>query len=198
MAYGANMTKLEAVNICLAGLGEAPLTDLDAESGLDTVMILQQLDMTSLHLQNRGWHWNTEVAKFHPVNGVITLPTTVARADATDKSLDVVLRGTQLYDKKFNRYIFAGPVELEVVSILPFEQLPSAAQLFVAHTAAMYIQQKELGSDSLNNFLKETAQAAWRDLVRADTLNSDHNMLSGSWSTQRILLRDRFPRGGAR
>lgn len=195
------MLKLDAVNMVLSGLGEPAVSDLSEAGGLDVVMALAIIDETGRYLLNKNWHWNQEIRTITPVNGEIILADNVIRADTIgpDKALDVVKRGQKLYDLKTNATnSFTKPIMVETYIKMPFEDMPDVAQYYVTAHATLTCQQRLLGSESLDKFLQVRAKDAWVDLVRDNLLQSDYNVLDGSYSSQRVLRRGEFPRGGTR
>lgn len=193
----AAMTKLDAVNICLSSIGETQVSSME-DSGADALAASELIDETSRLVQDKGWHWNTEVFSIAPDNnGFINLPANTSRVDSTsvDYYLDVIQRGLRLYNKDDNTYVFTDPVKVELVQTLAFEELPTSAKIFIAARAAMTFQERVIGSDSLDKTLKDQAKDAWVALVRAENETGDYNMLTDSWSVSRTLNRGMFRRG---
>ena len=53
-------TKVQAVNSMLAAVGEAPITNLEADLA-EAQTAITMLDDVSRELQTRGWSWNRQV-----------------------------------------------------------------------------------------------------------------------------------------
>ena len=60
MAIPSSMTELEAVNILLTTIGEAPVNTLTGNQVTDVSIANQVLNEVSREVQSQGWHFNTE------------------------------------------------------------------------------------------------------------------------------------------
>lgn len=196
--YNAPMTKLEAVNICLSGMGEPVINSLDNAS-VDAQMASDLVDEMSRTIQSRGWYWNREKHTITPnISGEIVLPANTIRIDTIeyDRINEVVQRGLKLFNKATNSYQFDDGLTVEIYVLLPFEELPLAARLLVAYRAARVLQERLLGSGTLSQFAKDAEQSAFLTLLQEETEVGDYNMLNDSWQTASILNRGTFSRGG--
>lgn len=197
--YPQPLTKLEAVNICLSAMGEPAVNALE-DVGIDAQMASDLIDEQSRNVQLKGWHWNREVHTFQPeaITGYINLPHNVGKVDSTDisQSIDVVQRGLRLFNRGTNSYTFTNPLTIELYVILPFDELPLAGKSFIAYNSAMILQQRLLGSATIDSYLKDQKKDAWTELVRDNDEVQDANMLKDNWSTMSIVQRGQFRRGG--
>lgn len=194
--YTTPMTQLEAVNIVLSSIGEPPVNAI-AGSGVDAQMASDVIDEVSRSVQLKGWHWNKEIHTLSPdVNGNLVLPGNTAKVDSTRTSanIDVVQRGLKLYNRDDNTYTFTTNITLELYVYLIFDELPAAARDCIAARAALLAQQRVLGSDTLDGFLKMRDKESWAELVRDEMLVADPNMLRDNWSTLGIVQRGWFGR----
>ena len=97
-------SKLEAVNIMLSAIGEAPVNRLS--SGLVEAETAETiLTQVSRSVQSEGWHFNreTNVELAPNVAGEIILATNTIRADQmlnSNNDLDLTQRGGKMYDRK--------------------------------------------------------------------------------------------------
>lgn len=195
--YDTPMTKLDAVNVCLSAMGEPKITSLDA-AGVDAQMASDLVDEVSLEVQGQGWHWNREVHTLSPdINGYLVLPSNTLRVDTVgmDQPIDVIQRGGRLYNKDDNTYVFDQDLDLEIIVALPYEDMPFAAKNFVTYRAARRLQQRMLGSETLQKFNEKDENRAWVLMLQDEAATQDSNMLSDSWSTNSILSRGTFSRG---
>lgn len=195
--YNTPMTKLEAVNICLSSMGEPAINSLDG-AAIDAQMASDLIDETSRSVQAMGFHWNHEIHTLSPnVAGEIVVPSNTARIDTIndDKSIDVVQRGTRLFDRVNNTYTFTDSLDVELFVFLPFEDLPFAAKNFITMRSARLLQQRLLGSDTLHKYNLPDEQKAWVLLLQDEADVADSSMLYDSWSTASILNRGWFSRG---
>ena len=176
---------LEAVNLVLRMLGEAPVNSLDGQFGL-----AQQADdalkTTSRKLLMEGWSFNTDyqrtLARSLPANE-ISVPINALRVevnpfDYTD--MDIVQRGGRLYDRKGNTYVFDRDVTADVTYALDWDELPEHARRYIAVVAGRELQQSVMGSkdlDQINYGMELEAKSAFLEI---ETNTSSHNMLQGN------------------
>lgn len=183
-------TELQAINQMLAAIGESPVNSIN--SGLvDAVLAKQALDATSTDLQERGWHWNT-LKGFTLGRSLgtdeIFLPTTTLKVDTVDTSIDAVQRGSRLFDNTTHSYQWDRDLKVNLVELLPFEELPQAARTFITLSASRRFQQGRLGSDTLYKFQTLDEQKAWASLIDAEAETSDASIFD-NYSVSRVLDR---------
>ncbi|QDB71020.1 tail tubular protein A [Bordetella phage vB_BbrP_BB8] len=187
-------TELEAVNLMLDVIGESPISSLNDSAVVDAVKAKAVLSEVSRAVQQKGWHFNTE-KDYELVPTVfekeIQLPGNFLRVDTVgpDKATDVVQRGNRLYDRRKHTYKFDKSLKVDMVVLLPFEELPEAARYYIAVRAARVFQARTVGSESLYQFTAEDERLALVDLKKAEGVTGDHNMFTGSWSVAKMLNR---------
>lgn len=186
-------TELEALNTMLSTIGESPVNTVDDSGMVDAVIARQILRATSREVQSRGWHFNTE--KAYPLQpddqGQLNLPATILRADTveTDSDIDVVVRGTRLYDRRNHTYVFNKGVKVDAVILLPFDELPEAARWYITVRAARIYQERVVGSDTLSSFNQQDELRALVVLQETEADNADYNILSDNYAVARVLDR---------
>lgn len=179
-------TVLEAVNQIIATIGEPPVNSVEDNGVIDAVMALQALSAVNRAVQLRGWHWNTEenypIAASFP-EGELRLPRNTLKVDTSgaDEGLDLVVRGQRLYDRKAHTYQIGRSVNVEIVFLLPFEELPEAARTYITIKAARRFNEGQIGSELLSNFSLRDEQMALFALEDAEGETADHNILSNSF-----------------
>lgn len=184
-------TKLEAVNVCLTNIGEAPVASLTGLQ-VDAQVASSIIDEVSREVQSNGWHWNTEVHTISPnISNQILLPANTLRVDTVekDRSLDVVQRGMKLYDRKDNTYTFTGSLRLHLTVALDFDEIPEAARRYITMRSSRVFQERTLGSESLSKFNRGDEQQAWALLQHEEAETGDHNMITDSYSTYTTVAR---------
>lgn len=101
-------TKLEAVNVLLSCIGEAPVNSLT--SGLvDAETAETILNSVSREVQSQGWGFNTDYEREFTLdaNNQIQIASDVLRIDMAERrtsELDVVARGSKLYNRATNSF----------------------------------------------------------------------------------------------
>lgn len=126
-------TELEIINAMLAANGEAPVT---AEDSTDPAAIQARnaLARVSRTVQARGWWFNKEpeiTLSHSPSTGEVILASNTLSVDPVDQSLELVQRGTRLYDRKNNTYNIGTSVVCNLVLQLPIDQLPENAAAYI-------------------------------------------------------------------
>jgi len=168
-------TKLEAVNVMLSTLGEAPVNSLS--SGLiDAEMAEQILDNVNREVQSQGWNFNTETDYTIAVNtvGEIELPSSFVRVDLAKSETkyrssrnEYVQRGNKIYDTVQHTYVINKALKLDAVVLLDFELIPEIARRYIAIRASRIFQERVLGSTNIsaqNRTDEQQAQLALRDM----------------------------------
>lgn len=186
-------TELEAVNECLENIGNAPVSTISGNLGVDTQIALNFVRKVSRELQSAGWYWNSDYN--YPltpnVDGDIILPQNLLAidSDGDDADRDVVWRGTRLYDRENRTHTFTSPIRVKMTRLFAFEELPETARRYIALRAARLFQDRIEGNEDAGDSADEAMAMA---VLHADQLRvEDNNMLSGSFGMFRTLQRTR-------
>lgn len=187
-------TELEAVNECLENIGQAPVSTITGDLGVDTQMALTFVRKVNRELQSQGWFWNTEINfKLTPSTSgdlILTSNTLSVKSTGRDQYRNVVQRGQRLYDRDNATYRFAKPIFVELVVGLPFEELPETARRYTSLRAARMFQNRIEGQTDNDDSQDEMMALA---ALRAEQLRVENlNVLTDSWSMQSTLNRNRY------
>ncbi|MGO7451845.1 MULTISPECIES: hypothetical protein [Rhizobium] len=192
-------TELEAINLMLSVIGESPVNTVEDTGLVDAVVARQILIQSSRDVQLVGWHWNTEID--YPIaasfpEGELTLPPNTLKVDTAgaDAGLDLVQRGNRLYDRKNHTFNVGRTVYVEIVLLLPFDQLPEAARSYIVMRAARQFQERMVGSETIWQFNSRDELRAWANLMSSEAETQDLNVFNDNPSVRRVL--DRTPPGG--
>ncbi len=177
-----NLTsQLEAVNTLLATIGESPVNTLN--SGLVEASDAEQtLANVSREVQAKGWSFNTDLTfKLTPdASGELQLPSNCLHVDTTALRMgtesDLVQRGMRMYDRIKNTYAINTTIEVDMVMLLGFEELPEAVRRYITIRAARILQDRSLGSESLHSYNSNDEHAAWIALVQNEADVEDLNI----------------------
>ena len=177
----ATTTELEAVNIMLSSIGEAPVNSLS--SGLvDAELAQTTLHNVSREVQAAGWSFNTEYNRSYALDGAgeLLLGNDVLKADmcaTRTESFDLVQRGTKMYNRAEGTYVLTdGPIKLDIVVFLDYALLPEAARRYITIRAARIFQDRTIGSQELHGFQLRDEQMALTELRDSDAENADHSI----------------------
>jgi hypothetical protein len=185
------LTELEAVNVMLSVIGEAPVNSLEGAATVDVIQAKTILSQVSREVQSVGWHFNTE--REYPllpdVNGHIQLAANMVFVDAdTEPDVDVAQRGNRLYDRKHHTFQFKQAIKAEVIYLLPFEELPQVARQFITVRAARIFQDRMVGSETLHGFTEDDERKALTDLKELEGDSGDYTIFD-HWDVGRTLWR---------
>lgn len=194
MAIVTPTSELEAVNVMLSAIGEAPVSSLDDPSLVDAALAQSILGEASVEIQTRGLHCNTEInfPLVPTVDGEIKVPSNCVRIDTTDVSrdIDVTQRGDRLYDRGERSYTsFTQKLYVDMVLLFGFEELPQHVKRYITVKAARRFQARLVGSETLAGFTATDEQEALIEFERAEAINEDSNILTDSYDTYKIISR---------
>ena len=188
-------TKLEAVNIIISVIGEAPINTITGVSlPVTAIQAISTLDETSKAVQSEGWHCNTEHEyELTPdsVTSKITLPQNTLKFDLdpllyTDS--DPVQRGLKLYDRKNHTEIWTKSVKGSITFELEFEDLPEQLRHYVTVKSARVFANRFIGTREIEGFtLREEVEAKAR-AIDSDSENADRTIFD-HYSVLRVLDR---------
>lgn len=174
------MTELDAVNAMLISIGEQPVNTLEVTDNAEVLIARNVLHQVSRQTQAVGLLCNSE--KNYPlvvdVDGYIRLPANTLKVDATDSSIDVVMRGRRLYDRKNHTYKFKDTVNVDIVFFLPFEDLPQVVRDYITIRAIRVFQSRVVGSETLYAFTAKDEMDAYMAMVQEEVDHGDYNMLN--------------------
>lgn len=177
----SSLTKLEAINTMLSTIGESPVNTLTGTLPADTTIALNILTEVSRDTQAKGWHFNTEFqVEFSPDSDKkITVADSVLRIDlapADEGDIDLVLRGTKLYDRKEHTYDFDDKIKATVVYGFDFEELPHVAKQYITIRASRILSDRIVGSRTHHQFTAIDEGWAWNNLLEYEGWTADHSI----------------------
>ena len=186
-------TELSAVNSILGAIGQAPITQLkDPNTGAITnanpeiQFIYNLLRDATVDVQSEGWHFNRErhvpFAK-DSVTNKITIPADVVRIDLPDnwsrRHYNFVRRGGFLYDKITHTDVFTdmvSPIELDIIKIYPFEDLPPVFKRFIVYRASRTAATQLVANPQLVQLLGTQEAIARASLMEYECNQGNHSM----------------------
>jgi hypothetical protein len=187
------MTELDAVNVMLMSIGQAPVNTLTVPGIKDVSFAQLTLNNASRAVQTRGWWFNRESDFPLAVNGEgnIPFPLNTLACEPMDRSRDLVERGRMFYDKDRHTADFTGeqPITVDVIWMLSFDDLPQAARQFIATRAARIFQANNVGSTTLYQFTERDEMDAMVDMTRTELRSTKTNALRSGARTNSIHRR---------
>lgn len=188
----AGMTELEAINLMLSTIGEAPVNSLES-TGLSDVAVARSILLeVSREVQDDGWNFNQEdeVELSLSIDGFVYIPSNALRVENVDyQDIDVTIRGDRLYDRRNHTFIFTEPYKFQITYLLEYTDLPQAARYFIAIRASRKFQRRILTAEVVEKFTENDELEAKANLQDQDTSAGDYNLINDSWDIARIHVR---------
>ncbi len=187
------LAQVDAVNRVLMRLGghKTNQAQLDNEEGKISTpgLILDFLTRNNKILQQRGWHFNTEVKKLSPDgSGEIPIPTTVGGqtgtatilnidAVASSKGKDVLVKNSKMFDLKDNTFTFSSDLEVAIVYLVDLDKLPEEVIEYLVVKTAMDYNRSYKQAGALDQALAMEMVDRDRELKRMELDRADFNVL---------------------
>ena len=184
-------TELSAVNAILGAIGQSPVTTLGTVSvtnGItaydnpEVAFIYNLLRDANVDTQAEGWHFNTEEhVPFSPDgNKQIAIPDNVLALDLHDnqakRTMDLVRRDGFLYDKIRHDDKFDSTLDLDVIYLRTFENLPIVFRRFIIYRASAAAATQLVANPSLVKLLTDQASLARAALQEYECSQADYSM----------------------
>ena len=175
-------TELSAVNNILGAIGQSPLTTLNFDNP-EVSFIYNLLRDANVDTQAEGWHFNTEKhVKYTPdsVTGKIAIGNDILSMDVHDnhirRNYNLVRRNGFLYDKQDHTDVFTSDINLDVVRLYLFEDLPLVFRRFITYRASAAAATQLVANPNLVRLLTNQAGLARAALQEYECNQGDHNM----------------------
>ena len=185
-------TKLQAINSMLRTVGEAPVDSL--ASGLlvadNAEAILTEVTKI-ICAGTYSFNRESDVKLYPNTSGEILIPDNVLTMDATDRNVDVVPRGSKLYDRKNHTYTFTKPISFDLSYYMDFEELPEVARQYVMIRATRKFQMLTLGNRELEAYSAEDEQRAKLAFSQYESDQEDSNLFADDPDMAYIVWRNK-------
>ena len=180
-------TELSAVNSILGAIGQAPLTalNLNADGVFDNpevAIIFNLLRDANVDTQAEGWHFNTEKHVPFSINsdGKIPIGNDILSMDLHDnqarRTHNFVRRNGFLYDKQDHTDVFTSDLDLDVVRLYQFEDLPIVFRRYITYRASRVAATKLVANPDLVKLLAQQEALARASLMEYECNQGDHSM----------------------
>ena len=175
-------TELSAVNSILGSIGQAPVTNLNFTNP-EIEFIYNLLKESNVEVQSEGWVYNREDHyPFTPdSNKHISVPNNVLRMDVCEEEVyrttDVVKRDGKLYNKVKHTFEFDEPLDMNVVWLFPFEDLPQPFKRLIVARASVRAAVQLVSNPTLVELLGQQEGYARAVVTEYECNQGDHNFL---------------------
>ena len=174
-------TELSAVNTILGAIGQSPITQLNYDNP-EISFIFNLLRDANVDTQAEGWHFNTEKhVKFAiDANGKIAIGNDILSMDLHDnqarRTSNLVRRNGFLYDKQDHTDVFTADLDLDVVRLYNFEDLPVIFRRYITYRASRVAATKLVANPQLVKLLAQQEALARAALMEYECNQADHSM----------------------
>ena len=176
----ATDTELSAINSILGSIGQSPITAINTANP-EIAFIQNLLNEVTKDVLNEGWHFNTEDhVKVTPnSSGKIPIPTNYLRYDYSqgqfDKHVDLVKRDGFLYDLVDHTNVFDHDMELDIVYLYDFTDVPSVFQRYIISRAATRAATQLVSNKELTALLQIQEATNRASLLEYECNQGDHS-----------------------
>lgn len=178
-------TELEAVNIMLGTIGQSPISALPSDSSsnalVDAVVAESVLREVTRDVLQEGWHFNTNIdyAIAPDVNGYLNVPTNTLSLELTKEypTEDVTIRGTKMWDRTNNTFVFTKTLKFNIILFLTFTDLPEPARRYMTIKGARTFQDRQFGSDNIHLYSSSDEERARANVEREEHQSAKYNIL---------------------
>lgn len=184
-AYDMNVEtgeELAAVNDILASIGEPPVSTLEGDSNADVANARRILNKINRQIQSKGWTFNIE-------EGVELLPDVYSKmipfspdylsVMSPSGTTSYVNRGGYLYDRVGRTDSFEGSVQVNLIRLKPYEEMPECFRHWIVTKAARQFNSRFFGAPEVDGVLQEEEAEAARDCFEYELDYGRYNMLDG-------------------
>ena len=196
------ITKLDAINICLRGIGLAPV-DTEDDFDLDSGTAKNIIDQTSTEIQSRGWWFNKEEGwKITPdvVNGYISLSDSVLSivSSGVSNALKLAIRESKIYDIQNHTFdlrdiAYSDPntgisyIELTYITEVAFNDLPFTARQAIAFKARRLYAQDLQVDEKRWKFQRADENISLMNLLKEDSRDTKRNSITDNPMIQNFV-----------
>ena len=174
-------TELSAVNNILGAIGQSPITTLNFDNP-EISFIFNLLRDANVDTQAEGWHFNTEkhVRFAIDANGRIAIGNDILSMDLHDnqarRTSNLVRRNGFLYDKQDHTDVFTADLDLDVVRLYNFEDLPIVFRRYITYRASRQAATQLVANPQLVKLLQGQEALARASLMEYECNQGDHSM----------------------
>ena len=187
----ASTTQLEAVNIMLHVISEAPVNSLTGTLPLDASLAKSTLEEINREVQSAGWVFNERYKYILSldINSKIPLADNIMRVDLdvnkySPTTYDVIKQGSFLYNKVENTFVFDKALEAKVILYLDFTDLPENARRYITIKASRIFQDRTIGGNNLHKYNSIDESNALAVLRQEEAQTANHSIFNNydTWS----------------
>ena len=178
------MTKLDAVNLMLASIGQSPLNTISGSIPKEGTKAVLALDGALREVLTQGWSFNSDRNyTLSPSSGKIIVPAGAAWLDPTSGE-NFTMRwdtaataGLKVYDNANQSFSgFENDVKFDIIWFFEYEQVPQHVRQYVVNKAARKFQAGLMASQILYEFTREMETESYATFRRLELRTKDFNI----------------------
>lgn len=186
-------TELQAVNLMLATIGEAPVNTLEVSGLEDVAAAKERLRNVTRTILTKGYKFNvdTNYPMIPDVNGNILIPPNMLKVVTTREysTYDITQRNGMLYDRAKLTAVFDKTIYVDITWFFAYDTLPEPARWYIAVRAAREFQVARLGSESIARYTEKDEAEARSTFIDAMGETEAYNILTDNYTVASILER---------
>ena len=172
-------TELDAVNNIIATLGEAPIDSLDECTDVDAMNAYRILQEVNRSEQARGWSFN--IIEDYVLNPDVSdnnrIPWNSNYLFLRSKEYKLIRNGKYVKDLKTNSTLFKNPITVDIVILMPFEELPEQMRSYITAKAGFMFQSAYYGDEGMMKVTQMQVDDCWQHLQDYEMDDNDYSML---------------------
>ena len=180
----AGLSELEAVNIMLRNIGEAPVASLLGASG--DIYVSQAQDTLSeltREVQTEDWRFNKDYQ--YPLapdgSGYINLTTSMVSVDASDNYVNTVMRQGKLYNQDNQTFVWSDSLKCDVQWEFTYDEVPQYMRRYIAIRAARVFAARQLGDVVGEQLTQDDEERARATAKRRDKRVGDRTVFENPY-----------------
>ena len=188
------MKELEAINIMLGTIGEAPISqfsDIEANEVTDSALAQRTLIEVTTDVCSEGWSFNTdEIVNLQPdAAGEYVVPGNALRVDFSPNryaNCPYTIRGKRVWDRLNQTHKIASAEDPQVLVVdqmvvrLDWDDLPHTAQNYIVIRAGRIYSDRFVNSNVIFTYTVQDEETARAQLIRAEESTLFNNLLWGN------------------
>ena len=187
-------TELQAINIMLSFIGEAPVSSITGNIGTDVAVAKNILDETSMSIQSQGWFFNREldVTLTRDTSDKVPLDSNWVQVESSSPNqylYKYTIRDGYLYDLKNKTDVFTYNPVVDKVLVQQFEHLPEYARRYIVVKSSRRFAARYIGATELVKLANLDEQEAHVAFEAADSRAMDANIFKDEYNMNYITNR---------
>lgn len=200
----AFITELDVVNLCLGTMGELAINSLENSRNPIVTNARTAFKNAVIEEQSPGWWFNSELVWLHPqlgtdlaLGGNYQPPTDCLSLYSKDDFNPqwLTIRQRKLYDTGNAEFLVGtNPIQVKIIRLIPFDDLPYAAQRLVRDATARLFQVNYDGDELKINEATNQYTSSYA-MCMADHIRSVKANMLNKGSYGEAMVRSRIPYG---